>query len=179
MFLVTKKNSLPPRMLVGRKADNAFRPRLEALEGRALPSVNHLSMSVPVVGMIIETSFTVPMNIRIDFITVVYQVASPSQAVAPQNAGSLDTRVAPAAVAPTPSLPSVAASLTSTVTPARGGGAPVVTETSVQPVSLISFTSPSTPAPRPVVIRPTSPDTPTLLFGLTMFADQPLPVNNL
>ena len=180
MFLGKKKSSLPQRMLAGgRKAlcrtHNAFHPRVETLEGRALPSVNHLSLNLPVVT-VVETSFNVPFTIRIDFITVASSSAVSSPAVAPRDSGGVAARLAPAAVS-TPNVVSVDASVANT--PARGGGAPAVTATSVEPVSLISFTAATAPVARPVVIRPAAPETPTLLFGgFTNFADQPLLMNS-
>ena len=136
MFLGKKRSSLPQRMLAvghetGRRTNNGFHPRLEALEARALPSVNHLPLNLPVVGMVVEASTNVPFTIRIEIITITFQAAPPSQVAAARDSG-VDARMAPSAVA-TSTLGSVDAGLTTT--PARGGGA--ATGTSVEPVSLI------------------------------------------
>jgi hypothetical protein len=154
---------------------NGFLPRVETLEGRALPSVSHLTLTIPVASL--YGDFSISYTIRIDFynsgntitgasysLAETFRqpnIASPRMESVPQN-----TTVMPvsAAVQNTVSQDATA-TLRATPTPA-----PVAAPTATSgELAAIAFAS-SASATRPT-IRPTTPEAPLTLFS--SFGDQP------
>jgi hypothetical protein len=176
-----------------RRSDRPFHPRVENLEGRALPSVSVFTFYGPLVGVITETSFKAPLAIEIEVITIelnVPSLAAPSAVpsvtvissepvvVTPTSVSAPQSSVHPATTLNTPVTSTVPAVLTAPAsTISTDAGASLrgsTTGTGSEPVSL-GFTGVTTPG-RPVIFRPTSPDT-TPVSGFIGLSDQVVPVN--
>jgi hypothetical protein len=177
------KNRLPRRLLAGsRRGDSAFHPRVETLEGRTLPSVSHLSLNLPIVAMIGQTSFSISFTIRIDFTIAGLGSPGPSSAQGSnlRDAGSVSARPANSSQPADVSAPNLLTIDPSAAVPlSRANTVPTGTGTGGELVSLISFTNVSAPS-RPVVIKPSLAETPSVFSGGFMgLADQPLLTNTV
>jgi hypothetical protein len=162
----------------GRQGDYAFHPRLEALEGRALPSVSHLSLTLSVFGTINNSPFTFVETIRIDFTANPTFVNSPApQAASPPETSSAGAGIG--SVAQTPVVTSNVLGADNSGAASLRSGLPTAVSTGSDAVPLIAFTNVATAArPVTVISKPSLPETPILFStGFMGQVDQPVLIN--
>jgi hypothetical protein len=171
MFSLRRFVSKCPRVYRrGRSAqrvEQKYRPRLEHLEGRALPSVTRLAIDIPVVETFGNLSINFSLVLHIDFTSYSLFGGSAGLAGYSYNAGGVIARPA-AATQTSPTLVSNPVNQTAPVAPDALRVAAVQTDNSA--ASLASFTSAPTtgaaaitapsanPANRPIIGRPSLPE---------------------
>jgi hypothetical protein len=175
MFFTRKDKSKSPRPSTqaaqgGRR--NGFQPRVETLEGRALPSVSHWTLTIPVASVYGDLGVT--YTIRIDFYSSNNIITSASYSLsetfrAPSFVSErLDSMPQNTVVTPVSAASNAVTQETGTAASLRMAPVPMPPPTPAptaasSELAAFAITS-STPATRPV-IRPTTPDLQPLLIG--------------
>jgi hypothetical protein len=151
----------------GQRAEQKYRPRLERLEGRALPSVTRLAIDIPVVETVGNLSVNFSLVVRIDFINYSMFGGSSGGGAGFHNTGSVIAR--PAATSQTPAA-AVTSSVNQAATVAPDALQVAAVPTATSAASLASFTSASSTntaaataasanvASRPLIARPSLPE---------------------